>query len=387
MCRKGIFFFSLLISFFLQAGEPIRQTICLNMIVKNESRVIARCLESVKPLIDTWVIVDTGSSDGTQEIIKEYLKELPGTLYERPWVDFGHNRQEALELAKDKADYILFMDADETLVYPKDFSLKQLDRDYYYITVQDTSLDKMAYNRFFLINSRLPWKWKDILHEYLQVPAGAKGGEKFAYLLCQTDSDGFRSQDPQKYLKDAQVFEKALEKDPNNARYVFYLAQSYANGKDYESALKNYLKRAEMKSGWDKEIYWSYYMAGCLSQELKKEEEQILRNYAAAYMQDPTRAEPLFRMTNYYNEKGKYLLGYAVGKLAISLQEPLDEMFVLKWIYDYGALSALSDSSFYLGKKEETLSIFDEILSKKSLPEQLKKSIESKRSILLSKNK
>ena len=68
------------------------------MIVKNESKVIRRCLESVLPLVDYWVIVDTGSTDGTQQIILECLKEVPGFLHERPWVDFSHNRNEAIAL-------------------------------------------------------------------------------------------------------------------------------------------------------------------------------------------------------------------------------------------------------------------------------------------------
>jgi glycosyltransferase involved in cell wall biosynthesis len=70
-------------------------TICLNMIVKNEAPVIGRCLASVRPLIDQWVIVDTGSTDGTQALIREALADLPGVLIERPWVDFAHNRNEA----------------------------------------------------------------------------------------------------------------------------------------------------------------------------------------------------------------------------------------------------------------------------------------------------
>ena len=73
-------------------------TICLNMIVKNEAHVIERCLISVKHLINYWVIVDTGSTDGTQQIIRDFLKEIPGELYEKLWVNFSHNRNEALNL-------------------------------------------------------------------------------------------------------------------------------------------------------------------------------------------------------------------------------------------------------------------------------------------------
>src|SRR5579862_9029896 len=102
-------------------------SICLNMIVKNESKVIQRCLETVKKIIDQWVIVDTGSTDGTQNIVRKCLKEVPGALYERPWVNFAVNRNEALHLARNRADYILFIDADEKLEISYDFDKKSLD--------------------------------------------------------------------------------------------------------------------------------------------------------------------------------------------------------------------------------------------------------------------
>ena len=79
------------------------KTICLNMIVKNESKAIRKLLESVKNIIDYWVIFDTGSTDGTQDIIREFLQDIPGELHERPWVDFAHNRNEALVVAQEKA--------------------------------------------------------------------------------------------------------------------------------------------------------------------------------------------------------------------------------------------------------------------------------------------
>ncbi|NGX45432.1 MAG: SPBc2 prophage-derived glycosyltransferase SunS [Chlamydiae bacterium] len=145
----------ILLSLFLLCASLIaseKQKVCLNMIVKNESAVVKRSLGSVKPIIDYWVIVDTGSTDGTQEIIKEFMKEIPGELHERPWVNFEHNRNEALQLAKGKADYTLFIDADEELVYDKEFALPNLDKDFYYLT---TEHGDTYYETIQLINDHL----------------------------------------------------------------------------------------------------------------------------------------------------------------------------------------------------------------------------------------
>lgn len=88
------------------------------MIVRNECRVIERCLDSIKGFIDHWVIVDTGSTDGTQQLIRQCLRDIPGDLIERPWVNFGYNRTEALEFARGKSDYVFVIDADEVLCLP-----------------------------------------------------------------------------------------------------------------------------------------------------------------------------------------------------------------------------------------------------------------------------
>ena len=140
----------------------------LNMIVKNEAHVISRCLASVKPWIDSWCIVDTGSSDGTQQLIQDYLKDIPGQLYERPWKNFGFNRTEAIELAQSNdlphADYLLFIDADETLFADPDFSLPPLKESAYYFNVVYGSL---RYRRNALVSTQLTWIWKGVLHEFL----------------------------------------------------------------------------------------------------------------------------------------------------------------------------------------------------------------------------
>ena len=119
-------FFLLICSF---VSLCAKETVCLNMIVKNEKDVIRRCLDSVIPVIDYWVIVDTGSEDGTQKIILDHLKNIPGELHERPWKNFEYNRNEALDLARECADYILFMDADDTLVFDGEPQFPELTAD------------------------------------------------------------------------------------------------------------------------------------------------------------------------------------------------------------------------------------------------------------------
>src|SRR5437773_11134677 len=108
-------------------------TLCLNMFWTDEAHVIRRCLDSVRSHLANWTIVDTGSTDGTQEIIRSHLRDLPGELHERPWRDFGTNRSEAIALARGKADYILVMDADNVLRTPPGYRFGDLGGDAYYL--------------------------------------------------------------------------------------------------------------------------------------------------------------------------------------------------------------------------------------------------------------
>ena len=107
------------------------------MIVKNESHIVHELIDSVAAYIDYWVVVDTGSTDGTQDIIRGHMERLgiPGELHERPWRDFGHNRSEAISLAQGHCDYIWTMDADDMVVGTPDFS--RLTADGYTMRIDD----------------------------------------------------------------------------------------------------------------------------------------------------------------------------------------------------------------------------------------------------------
>ena len=115
-----------------------KPTICLVMIVKNESAVIRRCLDSVAKYINHWVIVDTGSTDGTQDIIKDHMDSLgiPGTLFKKEWKDYGTNRTESLQLAAGLCDYRLVIDADDVLEVKDPSVFNNLNKDAYRIGIK-----------------------------------------------------------------------------------------------------------------------------------------------------------------------------------------------------------------------------------------------------------
>ena len=89
-------------------------TLCLNMIVKNESKIITRLLTSVLPIIDTYCICDTGSTDNTIELIETFFKErgISGKIVNEAFKNFAHNRNFALKSAQGMSDFVLLLDAD-----------------------------------------------------------------------------------------------------------------------------------------------------------------------------------------------------------------------------------------------------------------------------------
>lgn len=363
-----LFVLVLLCASCLYAGE--KPTVCLNMIVKNETAVIQRCLESVKPIIDYWVIVDTGSTDGTQKLITQTMEGIPGELHERGWVNFAHNRNEALALAKGKGDYVLIIDADETLVYDPSFKLPYLDKDFFFI---ETQLSGTKYKRTQLINNLLNWQWRGVLHEALYSDQ-ARSSSVLQGIANVARPDGFRSKDPQKYQKDVLVLEKALADDPKNTRYAFYLAQTYKDAGEYEKALIAYENRIKM-GGWDSEIFWSLLQTAIIKEILNKAPEEVISSYQSAYHYRPTRAEPLYRLAEYQRKLGNYSEAYEAASLGLSLKDSNDILFVENWIYDYGLLLEYSIAAYWQGLYLESL-IASNFLLAKTIPNNIRECVE-----------
>lgn len=353
---------------FVTCSLEAKKTVCLNMIVKNESAVIKRCLESVLPIIDYWVISDTGSTDGTQKIIVDYMKEknVPGELHERPWKNFAHNRNEALQLAKGKSDYVLFIDADEYLVYDDDFTLPELDKDYYYLIL---TWPGSQWKKISLLDMRHSWEWVGVLHEVICPPADRTYDtiEKVRNIYTV---DGARSQDPLKYQKDAEVLEAALKEEPNNTRYLFYLAKTYDSYGNKQKALENYQKRADKAYQGDPEGFWSQMQVGILQEEMKMPPEAIIDSYKKAAKLCRNRLEPYYYLARYYRSINDPLRAYHVAKIGITIPLPTKETFFIEgWMYDYGLLMELSISSFHVGKYQECQNVCVALLENPDLPE------------------
>ena len=98
--------------------------ICLVMIVKDEENVIERCLTALKPNVDCYAIMDTGSTDETKSIIKKTMEGVRGKIYDMPFHSFAVNRSRVMSLARQdfpEMDYQLMIDADDTWTVPEDF--------------------------------------------------------------------------------------------------------------------------------------------------------------------------------------------------------------------------------------------------------------------------
>lgn len=295
------------------------------MIVKNEAAVIERCLRSAKPYIDSWVICDTGSTDSTREIVCAELKGLPGELYEDKWENFGHNRTLSLERGRGKADYLLLLDADMVLNVQEEFRHK-LELDSYYLRNEgqnDYSVER-------LLSTRHVWRCEGVTHECVRSDT-AESGEILSGVSITHHEDGGSRAD--KYARDIQLLSEALEERPDNARNVFYLAQSYRDIGNLEAALNWYFKRAGM-GGWEEEVWYSLYMIANLQQEMGAPWPTCLAAYLQAFQFRPTRLEPIYWIAKFYREHRQYTLGLMFARLCREIGYPEDCLFIERRIYE-----------------------------------------------------
>ena len=317
------------------------------MIVKNEEAVIERCLRTFYPLYTTWCIVDTGSTDRTMEIITSFFesKGMKGELHQCLWVDFEYNRNEALELARKMIgaeDYILLADADEEAVIETGFHLPQpLIATQYTCDIQHgcrfsrTRFYKGHYYEWWYPTHEALCPAKEFKETYASVPK----------LWINSHTDGARAKDPARWLRDAESLDAAITIRENDelwrgkplklSRLYFYSGNSYHHAGEYEKALQRYEQRMAIKE-FDEEVFQAYYMRAKTKQALKRPRDEVVGAFLEAYLQRPTRYEPIYHLIVYLMENGDYEGACLFASQMMKAVAPSDVLFVEEWCYKEG---------------------------------------------------
>ena len=323
-------------------------TIGLVMIVKNEEHVIERSLKSALPFVDTWCIVDTGSTDSTMEKIQKIADEcgVKGELHQRPWVNFGVNRTELLEVSRKKAEWSLMMDADDILHLTNKPSLTQTT-DAYTIKIHRGTL---VYYRPILFNNARPWKFTGAVHEYAECP-GVVVQTPLSSAWLDARCEGARSKNPKKYQIDAESLEDELTRCPGDTRSMFYAAQSWRDAGVSDKAAFWYLKRSQ-SGGWNQEQYVSLLNLIRLTNDIQEK-----LKYAWQALDICPRLEVAYEILKTAREKNQWTQQvYALGIVANTFSRIPSEsyLFVEQLIYDYQFDDEFSIHCYYLKKDEES---------------------------------
>ena len=328
-------------------------SICLNMIVKNESHIVEKTLNNLCRYFDFsyWVISDTGSTDDTINIITDFFnkKNIKGELIKNEWVDFGYNRTIALKQAYNKTDYLLIFDADDyihgNLIIPKILTCN----------MYNLNIGKdFCYKRPLLINNKLIWEFKGVLHEFLS----SKDNNNFSSqttiegdYYIESGRRGNRSLDKDKYLKDAKILENAYNTETDNDmknRYSFYCAQSYKDSNLHKESIFWYKKVLE-SNNWSQEKYFACLMIGDQYKKLGEIEEMV-NYYSKASTYDIERIENIVRLTEYYYNQGNHLfVNMLYEKFKNYTKEPsLDKLFIDMNSYENDLEYYNSISAYYI---------------------------------------
>jgi tetratricopeptide (TPR) repeat protein len=354
-----------------------RPAICLNMIVRNEAHIVHEVLDAVAPYVSSWVIVDTGSVDGTQDVIRNHMARLgiPGEIYERPWRNFGENRSEALDLARGHGDYIWVIDADDMVTGTPDFG--SLTADSYELRYHDAGT--MTYWRKQVFRDGLPWRYQGVVHEFPDCAEPTTNQRLDGEYHIESRRLGARNQDPEKYARDRDLLLAEVTRNPADARSTFYLAQSYFDLGDFANARDWYARRAEM-GGWEEEVFRSMHRVAESLSNLGAPWPDIQDTFLRAWEYRPIRAEPLYAIAFRYRLDERYQLGYLFAKRAVEIPFPAGDMlFVSTDVYAWRAMDELAVCASRLQRHPEAFALCRQLVAGSQIPDDDRKRIAANR--------
>jgi hypothetical protein len=348
----------------------------LCMIVKNEAHTIETCLRSVHRLVDYVLIEDTGSTDGTQSIIRSYLADhaMQGEVFQADWQDFATNRSIGLDRLRQNQDidYALVIDADDVLEMAADFEpaafKATLHHDYYDM---DIRLGSILYARPQILSNRRPFAYRGVLHEFVDALSEFTHA-RAAGLSIKCGTHGGRSKNPQKYLDDAALLERTLDTETDaflRSRYTYYLAQSLRDAGQPDKALARFLERSAM-GFWSEEVYVSLLSAGRMMQRTGHDLDDTLAIYDRASAINPARVEALHDAARLCNQNGRSAQAYAFARRGMGRPKPVGGLFVEAPIYDYRLPDEFAIAAYWTGAYAESLAASTALLGGDTLPAQ-----------------
>ncbi len=332
--------------------------------VKNEGARIERALESVLGVVSHLAILDTGSTDNTQDLVEKFAEThgLGLTIESSPFRDFSTSRNEALALAhqatdKDSGTWLLLMDADMELrgkwVQPTALTYR----------VKQTHEGGFSYWNTRLLRSDVDAIYRGVTHEYLDIPEGAGPPQLLEGPWFFDHSDGANR--PGKFARDITLLEAALAADPTDARSAFYLAQSYRDSGDIAKAIHWYQARSTM-AGWEEEG-WRAQL------ELSRLVPQDTSLALSTFNRRPWRVELLCDLSARLREKGEYHASGLLANHALAMPKPPgDVLFLEEHQYHWGARQEFSISANYshdLQVKARGFAICDGLALDRTIPD------------------
>ena len=323
--------------------------VCLNMIVRNEAAIIERALESLLSLVSSYVILDTGSSDNTVALIKRYFDAggVPGEIHHGRFENFGQARNDALALCQASTlayDYILLTDADMQLSLVDAHALNSLTAAAYLVRQRNA----ISYFNVRLLRRDVSARYVGVTHEYLDL--AGHNAEPLAAIEFSDFADGANR--PQKAARDVALLSGYLEDHPQDARSLFYLAQSYRDAGQLADAIAAYGKRLAIE-GSDEETWYAQYQLALCQRDLGNR-PGFVAGCLAAFQRRPWRAEPLHALAKHYREQNAQATALLFAETAAAIPFPKrDILFIDDFIYATGCLEELAISGYYGGRPEQ----------------------------------
>lgn len=337
--------------------------IAVLIMCKNEKKRMHVSLESIKHIADSLIIFDTGSTDNTLEILKDFTEKnkIPLRLKQGEFTDFSSSRNIAIEFAEsfNDVDYILMLDVNDELrgwEHLRKYADEHINDDISaYLVHQEWWSGQL--NKYFnirLIRARKEWRYCGVVHEYIKsndVEDGKKGRLPETIVLYQD-----RTQDDDKtgkrFVRDEILLKKEYMKDPTEPRTVFYLAQTYSCLNDNENAYYYYKVRTTLV-GFYEERFESCLKCGEFGEKINLDWYECFNWYMKAF-DLIVRVEPLLKIGEYYRSKENWILAHTYLSLACRLKYPEHcILFVDGLAYDYKRWHMLGIVAFYSGHIQE----------------------------------